>query len=427
MNRGEPGHAHVMGGALPAAVSPTISTAMRRRIRSAAIPLHRHSLPQLAVDGALVALAYWLAYRLRFDGPAGVPARYERALRRDVHPRRRRARCSSSPRSACTRKWWRYVTQRDYTRDRPGGRRRRARCCCGYIALVKPVTRTVGGGETTVTAPSGVLALHLLLMLDLRRRHALRRAHGLRAPAARLSRAQGRARPADRRRRRRRAPRPARDPAQPRAAASSRSASSTTTRSSGACGSTACACSARRSELGRILDEVEPDEVTIAIPSAPGIAARERRALLPRARDPGAHAADGLRAAAERRRPRARRCATCRSRTSSAASRCSWSSTASAPTSAARSCSSPARAARSARSSRARSRASRRAGWSCSTTPRTTSFTIQRELEHDRHVHPSTLDVGARRLQGGGADARGLRRSTARPSSSTPPPTSTSA
>ncbi len=43
---------------------------MRRRIRSAALPLHRHALPQLAVDGALVALAYYLAFQLRFDsGP----------------------------------------------------------------------------------------------------------------------------------------------------------------------------------------------------------------------------------------------------------------------------------------------------------------------------------------------------------------------
>jgi FlaA1/EpsC-like NDP-sugar epimerase len=39
---------------------------MRRRIRSAALPLHRRSLPQLAVDGALVALAYYLAFQLRF-------------------------------------------------------------------------------------------------------------------------------------------------------------------------------------------------------------------------------------------------------------------------------------------------------------------------------------------------------------------------
>src|SRR5947209_9667917 len=41
---------------------------MRRRIRSAAFPLHRHSLPQLAVDAALVALAYYLAFELRFNG-----------------------------------------------------------------------------------------------------------------------------------------------------------------------------------------------------------------------------------------------------------------------------------------------------------------------------------------------------------------------
>src|SRR5438445_5845393 len=48
---------------------------MRRRIRSAAFPVHRHSLPQLLVDGLLVALAYFLAFRLRFDWH--VRGRYE--------------------------------------------------------------------------------------------------------------------------------------------------------------------------------------------------------------------------------------------------------------------------------------------------------------------------------------------------------------
>ena len=58
--------------------------------------------------------------------------------------------------------------------------------------------------------------------------------------------------------------------------------------------------------------------------------ARASCAACPPARHPGAHAADGLRAAADRRRASSARCARCRSRTSSAASRCAWSSTASA-------------------------------------------------------------------------------------------------
>jgi FlaA1/EpsC-like NDP-sugar epimerase len=49
---------------------------MRRRLRSAAFPVHRHSLPQLLVDGLLVALAYFLAFRLRFSDD-GTPHRYE--------------------------------------------------------------------------------------------------------------------------------------------------------------------------------------------------------------------------------------------------------------------------------------------------------------------------------------------------------------
>src|ERR1700678_4526764 len=51
---------------------------MRRRMRSAAFPVHRHSLLQLLVDGILVALAYLLAFRLRFpSGFGGANARYQ--------------------------------------------------------------------------------------------------------------------------------------------------------------------------------------------------------------------------------------------------------------------------------------------------------------------------------------------------------------
>src|SRR5664279_2828732 len=46
---------------------------MRRRMRSAAFPVHRHSLPLLLVDGLLVALAYFLAFRLRFEGHVQTP------------------------------------------------------------------------------------------------------------------------------------------------------------------------------------------------------------------------------------------------------------------------------------------------------------------------------------------------------------------
>jgi FlaA1/EpsC-like NDP-sugar epimerase len=84
---------------------------MRRRIRSAALPLHRHALPQLAVDGALVALAYYLAFQLRFD--SGPPKQYA-ALRAETIWW---VALGSLPVLVLARVYqrrWRYAGQRDY-------------------------------------------------------------------------------------------------------------------------------------------------------------------------------------------------------------------------------------------------------------------------------------------------------------------------
>jgi len=241
---------------------------MRRRIRSAALPLHRHSIPQLAVDGVLVALAYWLAYQLRFDGPAGVPQRYEDLFEATFLP----VIVGSLVIFACFGlygKWWRYVTQRDYAAIVQAVVVA-ALFLLLYIAVLKPVTRSVDDFETTVTTPSGVLALHLLLMLafvggsrfmartvyerPLRGFRARKDARGLLIVGAGdggrlvlreiLRNPELRLKPVgfvdD-------------DPLKRRLRVDGVRVLGTT------------------SELGRILDEVEPDEVTIAIPSAPGI------------------------------------------------------------------------------------------------------------------------------------------------------------
>src|SRR5579883_2740777 len=53
---------------------------MRRRLGSPALYPQRHSLPRLAIDAALVALSYWLAFELRFDN--GLTGHYEKQFDR---------------------------------------------------------------------------------------------------------------------------------------------------------------------------------------------------------------------------------------------------------------------------------------------------------------------------------------------------------
>jgi FlaA1/EpsC-like NDP-sugar epimerase len=140
---------------------------MRRRIRAAALPIHRHSLPQLAVDGALVALAYYLAFALRFDNGAGgssqLPHDYQLLLARTiwwvlggslivlvlarVYQRR-----------------WRYAGQRDYEAV--------LRAVVAIVLLsvagievARPVHRYPHGITVAVVLPIGVVTLFFLLCL----------------------------------------------------------------------------------------------------------------------------------------------------------------------------------------------------------------------------------------------------------------------
>jgi FlaA1/EpsC-like NDP-sugar epimerase len=134
---------------------------MRRRLRSAAFPLHRHAIAQLAVDGALVALAYWLSFELRFtNGPSGFYA----------HLRDRTiwwVLAGALPILLLARVYqrrWRYSGQRDYEAVV------RAVVAIvvltvGAIAVLRPVERVSHRGTAVILLPIGVVVLFALLAL----------------------------------------------------------------------------------------------------------------------------------------------------------------------------------------------------------------------------------------------------------------------
>jgi FlaA1/EpsC-like NDP-sugar epimerase len=137
---------------------------MRRWYRSGAFPVHRHSLVQLLVDGGLVALAYMLAFELRFDN--GIPRRYD--LLRDetvlwVVP-------------VCVlvfmafglyQRLWTYVGQRDYEALLRAVVVS-AVVVVGGIAVLHPVQIEARNGvELAVGMPVGVTAMWILLTLFL--------------------------------------------------------------------------------------------------------------------------------------------------------------------------------------------------------------------------------------------------------------------
>ena len=121
MQPAERGRAAARGGGFRA-LRGLDCAAMRRRLRTA-LPLHRHSLIQLVLDGVLVAGAWWLAYRLRFDQAVGVPERFA-DLRDTILPWVVVIALVVFTLFRIEQKQWRYVTQRDYVGVAPGGRRR---------------------------------------------------------------------------------------------------------------------------------------------------------------------------------------------------------------------------------------------------------------------------------------------------------------
>jgi FlaA1/EpsC-like NDP-sugar epimerase len=132
---------------------------MRRRLRTAAFPIHRHALPQLALDAGLVALAYYLAYRLRFDG--GIPSVYSDLLWRTLA-------FAIVGSLVCFvgvgmyRHWMRYSSQREYIKIAEGVVLA-VLALIGYVAVVQPQLISTGSGFVARSVPTGVLALFGLL------------------------------------------------------------------------------------------------------------------------------------------------------------------------------------------------------------------------------------------------------------------------
>ncbi len=134
---------------------------MRRRISSAAFPVNRHALPQVALDAGLVALAYFLAYRLRFDD--GIPERYEDLFARTITF----TICGSVFLFALFglyRHWMRYSSQREYLLI---GQSVAASVIAlvAYVAAFQPKQILSPEGYVSLTVPTSVLVLFGLLLL----------------------------------------------------------------------------------------------------------------------------------------------------------------------------------------------------------------------------------------------------------------------
>jgi len=136
---------------------------MRRRSRLAALPVHRHALPQIVVDAGLAALAYFLAFRLRFD--EGVPTDYQQLFENTISFVVI-GNVAIFAGFGLYRHWMRYSSQREYLRV---GQAVVAAVLAlvAYVAVVKPKEIFVGypRGFVPVPLPASVPIIYGLLML----------------------------------------------------------------------------------------------------------------------------------------------------------------------------------------------------------------------------------------------------------------------
>src|SRR3954471_22473727 len=135
---------------------------MRRRLRSASFPLHRHSLPQLVLDGVLVALAYVLAFQLRFD--RGLKGSYETLFWRTL-PWAVGLSLVVFVGHRLYGKWWRYSTLRDLLSVVQAVVVSTV-ALAAFVSITHPVTKVTDQGIVPVSLPPSVVALWLLLTLS---------------------------------------------------------------------------------------------------------------------------------------------------------------------------------------------------------------------------------------------------------------------